>query len=607
MVKWRKKRPSIRWIILALVVLLPLCYLTYTVMQFGFYGPWMDIPCDTLTNFTIERDGETSAIALPYTITDGISGETVVLTTQVVGMAEMQLYFKTVYAPVEVYANDVLIYDYGNDDQYPSYLDDPPLKVQMIDLPDEEAITLRFVFSYPTSRGDLVLDAPLVGNYQGIFSHLVSQQENFVFVYIFFLTMGLLLVCIGLFICTFERRGTSVIWLALVLLCAGLWGLGECDLTGLFLQNASVLYLMAFGGAFYLPATLHFFFRSVADYYNPRPVTCCAMVCLLAATVTLLLQVFGLVTLYTCFPYILVLAVVSFFFGAGYTAYEWRTHNREMAKPILLLWVIVIVAILLEVLRISNSTIQNFGQYVQLWLMVFLLVSGIFSGVFIRRTLALRAQNRRMEQDYKMMEVQVSEQQRYHHLLMETRKTLGEQRHDLRHQLAVIHTLVEAGNLDKVTQLLGHLDGEIPAEHSYCDNIAVSAVVGHYVAKAEENGVNVTVDLVVPEPSETISDSNLCVIFGNILENAMEACERMNGDDKFITLTSYRRNAMLVITMENSFEGCLRQKDTQFYSSKRGAFGIGLSSVQAVAQKHGGNATFEGKDGVFHTGIYVAL
>lgn len=607
MTEWRKTVRSIRWVLLALVVLSPLCYLTYTVLQFGFYGSWMDSTCDSLTDFTMERSGETSAITLPYTITDGTAGETVVLTTQVDNMAEMQVYFKTVYAPVEVYANDVLIYDYGNDHQYPSYLDDPPLRVQMIDLPDEAAITLRFVFSYPTSRDDLVLATPLVGSYQGIFSHLVTRQENFVFVYIFFLTMGLLLGFIGLFVCTFERRGTAVIWLGLLLLCAGLWGLGECDLTGLFIQNGSVLYLMAFGGSFYLPAMLHFFFRSIADYYNPRPVTCCAMVCLLAATVALVLQVFGLVSLYTCFPYILLLAVVSFFFAAGYTAYEWRTHNKEMAKPILLLWIIVIVAILLEILRISNSTIENFGQYIQIWLMVFLLVSGIFSGVFIRRTLALRAQNRRMEQAYKMMEVQVSEQQRYHHLLMETRKTLGEQRHDLRHQLAMMHTLVESGNLDKVNQLLGHLNGEIPEEYSYCDNIAVSAVVGYYVAKAEENGVNVAVDLVVPEPSETISDSNLCVIFGNILENAMEACDRMQGSDKFITLTSYRRNAMLVIAMENSFEGSLRQKDNQFYSSKREKFGIGLSSVQAVAQKHGGNATFEAKGHVFHTGIYVEL
>lgn len=102
-------------------------------------------------------------------------------------------------------------------------------------------------------------------------------------------------------------------------------------------------------------------------------------------------------------------------------------------------------------------------------------------------------------------------------------------------------------------------------------------------------------------------DSDLCVVFANLLENAAEACARMKQGEHFVTLHSSWQDGLLTITMENSFEGPIREENGQFYSSKRDDFGVGLSSVQAMASKYGGRARFSHTDSVFSSSVFLYL
>lgn len=62
---------------------------------------------------------------------------------------------------------------------------------------------------------------------------------------------------------------------------------------------------------------------------------------------------------------------------------------------------------------------------------------------------------------------------------------------------------------------------------------------------------------------------------------------------------------MLVITMDNSYDGNFVSVNGRFRSTKRNDFGIGLSSVQSVARKYNGDAKFEDKDGYFQSSVYM--
>ncbi len=321
-----------------------------------------------------------------------------------------------------------------------------------------------------------------------------------------------------------------------------------------------------------------------------------------------ILQATSLVSFYNALPFFTCFTIVTALFSIGYTIREWRVHDNQLAKIFLVPWCLLIVATIIEGIHFFLGYIDAYGQFVHLAVIFFIIINTIIGAMILRKAFALREQNRRMEQEYKLMEVQVSNQQRYNHLLLETRQLLRQQRHDLRHQLAVIQSHAQVGALDQLNHHLESVVNQIPEElESYCENLAVNAVVAYYTGKSKAMGIAVTIQLSVPESLERINDSSLCVIFGNILENAVEACQRMNGGTPFITLTSYIRNDMLVITQKNSYQDPPRTDGTSFLSSKDQTTGIGLSSVKSTAHKHNGNAIFIAENGVFHSSAYVRI
>ena len=92
-----------------------------------------------------------------------------------------------------------------------------------------------------------------------------------------------------------------------------------------------------------------------------------------------------------------------------------------------------------------------------------------------------------------------------------------------------------------------------------------------------------------------------------VLENAIEACLKIDKEKRLIRISSDMSYDMLIVTMDNSYDGNFLSVDGRFCSTKREGFGIGLSSVQSVARKYYGDAKFEDKDGYFQSSVYLRI
>ena len=115
--------------------------------------------------------------------------------------------------------------------------------------------------------------------------------------------------------------------------------------------------------------------------------------------------------------------------------------------------------------------------------------------------------------------------------------------------------------------------------------------------------LNISLDYTPP-----ISDTELCIILGNLLENAIEACNRMKSTERFITFKlSMASTSILVIQISNSYEGVIRQTpDGTFLSSKvRDRKGIGLASVLSTTEKYNGIARIEYPDHTFKVSLLL--
>jgi len=196
-------------------------------------------------------------------------------------------------------------------------------------------------------------------------------------------------------------------------------------------------------------------------------------------------------------------------------------------------------------------------------------------------------------ENYKMLQSHISE----------TKKA----RHDLRHHLSVIQSFINTGEKEKLTEYINKYKASLPndSEIMFCENFTINSLLCHYFNIARSEGIQVDVNLELPE-NMGISDIDLCIIFGNCIENAIEACRRIESG-KFIKINSRLKEDMLAITIDNSFDGVVKKAGDAFLSMKHDGEGIGVSSVKGVARKYGEIAQFEVKGNIFQASIMLRV
>ncbi len=113
--------------------------------------------------------------------------------------------------------------------------------------------------------------------------------------------------------------------------------------------------------------------------------------------------------------------------------------------------------------------------------------------------------------------------------------------------------------------------------------------------------------IVIPKEI-AISDIDLCLIFGNLLDNAVTACRHVRADARFIRLSAdLDTPGHLYITMVNSFDGNVCTRNGKYISTKERKSGIGLASIQATTQKYHGSSNFYTEQHEFISNIMLKL
>jgi signal transduction histidine kinase len=174
-----------------------------------------------------------------------------------------------------------------------------------------------------------------------------------------------------------------------------------------------------------------------------------------------------------------------------------------------------------------------------------------------------------------------------------------------------IITLSKAGKHDEITALLRDKTALLDSfsTERFCDNEAVNALITYYSNIARSEGIEVTYKLQMPSQAGRIANVDLSRIIGNMLENAIEACRLMEYGAKKIRLQSMISGDMLVIGMNNSFDGDIKDDtDGDFFSRKReSGIATGLKSIRSVAEKYNGSVKFEANDRIFKTSVRLDM
>lgn len=181
--------------------------------------------------------------------------------------------------------------------------------------------------------------------------------------------------------------------------------------------------------------------------------------------------------------------------------------------------------------------------------------------------------------------------------------------HDIRHHFITLKGYIENKDFAGASDyLFSYIGKELPKEVTpLCENQSIDMILRYYIAIAKEHDVQVNTSLQLPDNIK-MSDVNLCVLFGNLVENAVNACKNQTSGTKFITIKAKTfHQDMLAITIANSFSGEITRNDDGFVSTKHAGMGIGTSSVMDIVSQNGGNCKFTVEENIFKVSILLSL
>lgn len=187
----------------------------------------------------------------------------------------------------------------------------------------------------------------------------------------------------------------------------------------------------------------------------------------------------------------------------------------------------------------------------------------------------------------------------------ETRKA----RHNLRQHLAVVQSYINHGDTKGLAEYIDIYKNSLPCDVAeyFCANHVVNAIISYYAAQARDAGIEFTAKVIYPK-DYPVSSTDITVLLGNLLENAVEACKRDSADRKFIKLrVKQRGRSMLLVLIDNTYLAPVAFQDGTPLSSKREGVGIGVASIREIAGRYNGAALFEQRDSIFYASVRLMI
>lgn len=187
-------------------------------------------------------------------------------------------------------------------------------------------------------------------------------------------------------------------------------------------------------------------------------------------------------------------------------------------------------------------------------------------------------------------------------------RTMRGWRHDYHNHIQTLLAL--AGDEEKTREYLLRLNEDLTQVDTVLKtgNVMVDAILNSKLSLIRSKGIEANARAVVP-PELSVSEIDLCVVIGNLLDNAMEACLRQpEGEERFIRVFLGVLKKQLYLSVSNSTGGVIRKSGNRYLSSKNSeTHGFGLLRVDRIAEKYGGFVNRQHEEGVFATEILLPL
>lgn len=185
-------------------------------------------------------------------------------------------------------------------------------------------------------------------------------------------------------------------------------------------------------------------------------------------------------------------------------------------------------------------------------------------------------------------------------------------RHDYHNHIQAMKAHLTMGRLKELETYLNELDADLLAVDTVIKtgNVMVDAILNSKLSLAKSKGIAVDAKAIVPEDlKRSVSEVDMCLIIGNLLDNSLEACMKEEDPERrFIRVYIDVLKGQLYVYVMNTVGEKLRRTDGGYASTKGSeGHGFGLMRVDKVVSRYHGYLERQDEEGVFVTEIMLPL
>ncbi len=250
---------------------------------------------------------------------------------------------------------------------------------------------------------------------------------------------------------------------------------------------------------------------------------------------------------------------------------------------------------LLSLAIIAREKDLGFAFYMSAFILIAVTVLAVYSHNRISRLSLMEMQNIMYENQFEMMQN-----------MQQTIKTI---RHDIRNHLASVDSLIKRGQYEEAESYIQKTTGALDyaASVSSTGNTVLDAIINYKLSRLDPK-IKLRYEASVPKDL-SISPFDLTVILGNLIDNAVEAVEKVKEGDREISVTIKYDRGRLLIAIRNTYDGILTTNGQEVLTRKANAsfHGIGLKHVREIVEKAQGVMDFSFDGHVFRVSVILYL
>jgi signal transduction histidine kinase len=232
---------------------------------------------------------------------------------------------------------------------------------------------------------------------------------------------------------------------------------------------------------------------------------------------------------------------------------------------------------------------------------IFVIVSLLFVNFFV----FYLYDNLSVQQEERYEKLRLFQQNSYYQkqfeLIKTSLKSTRSFKHDLNNHLAVLKLLVEKNEHNEAMKHIEQMSDAIvtASEYAQSGNIIIDSILNFKLQGAEQHGISASLELNIPEQL-SITSYDMSVILGNLLDNAINACSKLEKDKRLDIKIKYKRGR-LITKISNTYNGSLNYSGDNLITSDKDKenHGMGIKNIKSVLDKYNGEMEIEHTKDVF--------